>query len=105
VFGTALGVVTINKKRTADANCSDRLMTCNTAGIDATEAGRTFGMLSVIGFGVGAAGLATGAYLWLTAPEKATATHPSLPARRVTRLRPDLVAGRGTGFLTLSGSF
>lgn len=82
-FGTVTGIITLSKKSTADANCSGSLGVCNQAGVDANESGRTFGMLSVVGFGVGVAGLATAAYLWLTAPPAArgSATYPSIPEK------------------------
>jgi len=106
VFGAVTGIVTLNKKSTADANCNDQRHLCNQAGIEANEAGKTYGTLSVLGFGVGVVGLATGAYLWLTAPKAATHTaHSSIPVRRGLGVSPELVCASGTGFLALSGSF
>ena len=114
LFGTVTGIVTLNKKRTADANCSDDLMRCNSAGVAANESGKTFGTLSGIGFGVGVVGLAAGAYLWLTSDEPRSA-HSSSPfsAARVARAReaaaysvnPELVLAPSAGFVALSGSF
>jgi hypothetical protein len=106
VLGAVTGIVTLNKKSTADANCSDRYRVCNQAGVDANESGKTFGALSVLGFGVGVVGLAAGTYLWLTAPAPpAKAAHPSIPVRQGVRLRPDIALAAGAGFLSLAGRF
>jgi hypothetical protein len=113
-FGTVTGIVTISKKSTADANCSEARSVCNQAGVDANESGRTFGMLSVAGFGVGVAGLATAAYLWFTAPPAArgSAAYPSIPEkRRLARtlrsvtVAPQLGWIERTGFVAVQGSF
>jgi hypothetical protein len=113
LLGTVAGVVTLNKKRTADANCSDRRMRCNAAGVEANESGKTWGALSGVGFGLGVVGLAAGAYLLLT--EEPSAAHSSIPlrtrsvARRregaVLNVNPSLDPSRGSGFVALSGSF
>lgn len=106
VLGAVTGIVTLNKKSTADANCSDQRRQCNQAGIEANESGKTYGALSALGLGVGVAGLAAGAYLWLTAPKApAHSAHSSIPARRGWRVSPELDCAHGTGFLQVSGSF
>ena len=106
VFAGVTGVVTLNKKSTANANCSDQRRLCNQAGIEANESGKTYGTLSALGLGVGVVGLAAGAYLWLTAPKAAPHTaHSSIPVRRGLRVSPELACADGTGFLALSGSF
>jgi hypothetical protein len=106
LFGAVTGIVTLNKKNTAETNCSERRHVCNQAGVDANESGKTFGTLSAVGLSVGVLGLAAGAYLWLTAPESAPpAAHSSIPARRGFPVRPELGYVPGTGFLALSGSF
>ena len=106
LFGAVTGVVTLNKKNTAESNCSDRNRVCNQAGVDANESGKTYGTLSGVGLGVGVIGLAAGAYLWLTAPPPAPrAAHPSIPVRSVFRVRPELACASGTGFLSVTGSF
>lgn len=106
LFGAVTGVVTLNKKNTAESNCSERRHVCNQAGVDANESGRTFGTLSAVGLGVGVVGLAAGAYLWLTAPKSPPpAAHSSTPVRPGLRVRPELGCAPGTGFLALSGSF
>jgi hypothetical protein len=106
LFGAVTGVVALNKKSTADANCSDELRVCNQAGVDANESGKTYGTLSGVGLGVGVVGLAAGAYLWLTSPKAAThAAHPSIPLHRSLLVRPEVAWATGTGFLSVSGSF
>jgi hypothetical protein len=111
LFGAATGMVTLSKKSTANANCSDDRRACNQAGVNANDSGKTFAMLSGVGFGVGVVGLAAGAYLLLTSrvstPPAATAAsaHPSIPARQGLTLKPALAFAPGSGFLSLAGSF
>jgi hypothetical protein len=106
VFGAVTGVVALNKKSTADANCSDARRVCNQAGVEANESGKTYGTLSGVGLGVGVVGLAAGAYLWLTTPKTPThAAHPSIPLHRSLRVQPEVACANGTGFLSVSGSF
>jgi hypothetical protein len=100
-FGTVTGIITLNKKSTADANCSNSLERCNSAGVDANESGKTFAALSGIGFGVGVVGLAVGTYLWLSSP-----AHSSTPS--VTRGAPvsaDVNVRQGSGFVSVAGRF
>ncbi|HEX2873748.1 MAG TPA: hypothetical protein VHP33_20975 [Polyangiaceae bacterium] len=105
-FGAVTGIITLSKKSTANANCSDRYEVCNSAGVEANESGRTFGALSTIGLSVGVVGLAAGAYLWLTAPSSPPrAAHPSIPLRPGLRVRPELVCSAGSGFVAVAGSF
>jgi hypothetical protein len=105
-FGAVTGIITLSKKSTANANCSDGLKVCNPAGVDANESGRTFGALSTIGLTVGVVGLAAGAYLWLTAPSAPPrAAHSSIPLRPGLRVRPELALAAGSGFLSVAGSF
>lgn len=104
--GAVTGIVTLSKKRTANANCSDHYRVCNQAGVDANESGRTYGALSAIGLSVGLVGVAAGAYLWLTAPSAPPrAAHPSIPLRPGLRVRPELVCAAGSGFVAVAGSF
>jgi hypothetical protein len=106
LFGAVTGVVALNKKSTADANCSDERRVCNPAGVEANESGKTYGTLSGVAFGVGVIGLAAGAYLWLTAPKAAPRTaHPSTPMHRRLRVWPEVGCSAGTGFLSVAGSF
>jgi hypothetical protein len=99
-FGTVTGIVTLNKKSTAEANCNDDLAACNSAGVDANESGKTFAALSGLGFGVGVIGLAAGAYLLLTTP-----SHPSIPRTAELRVAPSLSFQRGAGFVSVAGRF
>jgi hypothetical protein len=106
VVGAVTGIITLNKKSTANANCSDDRHVCNRAGVDANESGKTFGTLSAVGLGVGVIGLAAGAYLWLTAPQPSpTAAHPSIPLRRAFRMSPEVACAPGTGFISVAGRF
>jgi hypothetical protein len=106
LFGGVTGIVALNKKSTADANCSDDRQVCNQVGVDANESGKTFATLSGVGLGVGVVGLAAGAFLWLTAPKVGTHTaHSSTPVRRGVSVRPEVACANGTGFLAVSGSF
>ena len=99
-FGTVTSIITLNKKSTADANCSDELTACKSTGVEANETGKTFAALSGLGFGLGVLGLTAGAYLLLTTP-----SHPSaLRAARVT-LAPSLSVQRGSGFVSVVGRF
>jgi hypothetical protein len=99
-FGTVTGIVTLNKKSTADTNCRDDLEACNSAGVEANESGKTFAALSGLGFGVGVIGLAAGAYLLLTTP-----SHPSIPRAAEVRLAPSLSIQRRSGFVSVAGRF
>lgn len=99
-FGTVTGIVTLNKKSTAEANCNDHLEACNSAGVDANESGKTFAALSGLGFGVGVIGLAAGAYLLLTTP-----SHPSTPRTAELSVAPSLGFQRGAGFVSVAGRF
>jgi hypothetical protein len=99
-LGTVAGIVTLQKKGVADDNCPAATKTCNQVGYDATQSGKTFAVLSSVGFGVGVLGLATGAYLYLTdksAP--GTSAHPSIPAHAELKLY------KTSGFFSVAGSF
>jgi hypothetical protein len=118
VLGTVAGVVTLNKKSTADGNCDEQRQVCNRAGVDANESGKTYGTLSGVGFGIGVVGLFAGAYLLFVADEPEVA-HSSSPrpsrgrssgvakagASAVTSVNPELRLSERAGFLSLSGSF
>jgi hypothetical protein len=66
VVGSITGVMVLGKKSTIEENCRDTL--CNATGKEAADSAQTLGLVSTIGFGVGAAGLATAAVLLLTRP-------------------------------------
>jgi hypothetical protein len=99
-LGAVTGIVTLNKKATADANCSSEREKCNAAGVAANESGKTFAALSGVGFGVGVVGLAVGTYLWLT-----SASHPSAPSTTASALVPKLYVHSDSGFVGVAGRF
>jgi len=107
--GAVTGVITLDKKSTANRNCDDGLQLCNEAGADANRSGRSFAIASSIGFGVGVAGLATAAYLWLTEAPAPQSTQSSEPPGRAPgprlALRPHVGLQPGHGFVAVSGSF
>lgn len=98
-LGTVAGIVTLNKKSTADANCSNSREKCNAAGVEANESGKTYAALSGVGFGVGVVGLAVGSYLWLT-----SSAHPSSPPA-TAELAPQLHLQSDSGFVSVAGRF
>jgi hypothetical protein len=105
-FGAVTGIVTLSKKSTANANCSDDRRVCNQVGKDANDSGKTFGTLSAVGLSVGVVGLAAGAYLLLTAPAAPPdGAHSSLRVRRAVAVNPELSVTESAGFLAVSGSF
>jgi hypothetical protein len=62
--GSIAGVMVLGKKSTADEHCGP--VDCDQEGVNANDSGRTLGVVSTIGFVVGAASLGAGAYLILT---------------------------------------
>lgn len=68
VAGLALGGVTggiaLSKKSVIEEHCQGNI--CDAEGKAAADASKLPGLLSTIGFGIGAAGIAAGAVLWLT---------------------------------------
>lgn len=100
--GIVAGIVTLSKKSTANDHCDDARRVCDQTGYDANQSGKTFGLVSGVGFTVGVVGLATGAYLLLTAPR---APSPAVAVASRRNLEPQLSLGSGTGFLSLTGSF
>lgn len=85
VAGSITGILVLGKKQTVDENCPNH--ECNDPGYSAVTSAQSLGLVSTIGFGVGIAGLATGAVLLLTGSE------PSPSART---WQPVLTAGAGT---------
>ncbi|HEV8549269.1 MAG TPA: hypothetical protein VGQ57_09575 [Polyangiaceae bacterium] len=63
-LGTVTGILVLGKKQTVSNNCVGH--DCNDTGYSAAQSGKTLGLVSTIGFGVGIAGLATGVVLLLT---------------------------------------
>lgn len=74
VVGAVLGVLTMQKKSTADDNCPDKR--CNAEGYDAVKSGRTLGTLSTVGLGLGLVGMGVGGYLLASSPKKESALAP-----------------------------
>ncbi|WP_156040920.1 hypothetical protein [Chondromyces apiculatus] len=70
VAGLALGGVTglmaLSKKSVVQEHCTGAV--CDPEGKEAADAAKVPGVLSTVGFGVGAVGIATGLVLWLTEP-------------------------------------
>ena len=105
-MGAIAGVITLSKKATADRNCSDEVGKCNPEGDNANHTGRRWGVVSGASFGVGIAGLATAAYLWLSDSESATqGAHSSSPKLGGVAVKPQLAWSNNGGFLSLDGSF
>lgn len=107
--GAVTGIITLDKKSTANRNCDDDLQLCNQAGVEANSSGKAFAIASSVGFGVGVVGLAAAAYLWLTEPSPAPSSHSSARVRDVrsrgVQLSPHVGWSQGKGFVALSGSF
>jgi hypothetical protein len=85
VVGSITGALVLGKKGTIEDNCEGTR--CNAAGKEAADSAKSLGLVSTIGFGVGIAGLATAAVLFLTEPKSAAAARSWAP----------LVADRGGG--------
>jgi hypothetical protein len=67
--GVITGVLANHKYEEAEQLCKDHRCPAGTPGLDAVDAFRTWRMVSSISYGVGAAGIAAGVVLWLTAGE------------------------------------
>ena len=88
-LGSVTGIVVLGKKHTVSDNC--HAGSCNDAGLSAANSGKTLATISDIGFGVGIAGLAVGAILWLTGdPDTAAAERA-----RSTSWQPVLTGSNG----------
>ena len=72
VVGSVTGIMVLGKHGTVKDSCTDH--TCSADGVSAANSGKTLAIVSDIGFGVGIAGLATGAILLLTNKPEPTAT-------------------------------
>lgn len=78
-FSGIMGGVALSNKSTVDANCVGGI--CNAEGKTAADRVRTQGLVSTIGFGFGAVGIAAGLGLFLTEPRAPEAANPK---RKVT---------------------
>ena len=91
VVGAITGGLTLSKKSTIEDNCVE--LECNRDGKEAADEASTTGLVSTIGFAVGAAGLAAGVILVLTAPSP-TAAAGSPGARFAAVITPTADGGR-----------
>lgn len=66
VVGVITGAMVLQKKNVVDSHCIDTR--CDAAGKEAADSARPLALVSTVGFGLGAAGLISGAVLLLTAP-------------------------------------
>jgi len=76
VLGGVTGGLTIGKKGVIDENCGPATVEprpCNDTGLNSAKDSQTLGLVSTIGFGVGAAGVVTAVVLLLTEPKRAPA--------------------------------
>ncbi len=73
------GIMAIGESATVTDHCDGPA--CDAEGKAAADSVKSLGLVSTIGFGVGIAGLATAAVLWLTAPGPSSSKPSS--ARRV----------------------
>ncbi len=80
ILGGVMGGLTLGKKDVISVNCNigGRAEACNDAGLAAASDGKTLGLVSTLGFAVGAAGLGTAVVLFITEPSgpKHAATSP-----------------------------
>jgi hypothetical protein len=66
ITGVAAGLIALTKKSTVDTQCPEKQ--CTKTGLDAVDAGKTFGVISTVGFIAGGLGLGAATYLFLSAP-------------------------------------
>ena len=71
--GVIAGVLANEKYDEAEEQCEDHRCAAGSPGLDAVDAFRTWRMVSSVSYGVGAAGIAAGVVLWLTATGDAEA--------------------------------
>jgi hypothetical protein len=67
-IGSVFGIMTISSWSDAKSDCTGSPLRCGPNGLDAAGNARTYGAVSTVGFAVGAAALAGGVVLWVTAP-------------------------------------
>lgn len=102
--GAAFGLTAMSDWSTAKGDCN--ATSCSTAsrvrGESARDSAVTAGDVSTAAFIVGAAGLAGGVVLWLTAPR---GDEQKPPAAATSRLRLEPMMGPRGGGMTMTGSF
>ena len=94
-LGGAMGALALTKKSTVNSHCNSATLTCDKEGMDALDSGRTFGLVSTIGFGVGGAGIATAIVLMIAGGGDKEPAAPSGKAR----VRPMLASPKGNDAL------
>ena len=92
-LGGVTGGLALAQKGTVDASCPNKV--CNAEGLAALDQGRTMGLVSTVGFGVGAAGVIAAVVLLVT--DKGSSKPKSVDA--------SLDAGPSGGMLRLKGAF
>ncbi|MBK8252744.1 MAG: hypothetical protein IPK82_08765 [Polyangiaceae bacterium] len=103
-LGGVMGGLALSSKGVVDEHCPNK--NCDAEGAKALEEGRTTSLVSTIGLGVGAAGVATAVILLLTEPKKAAASAKSLPGRNVGQsLGVSIDVGPSSAGLRLKGAF
>lgn len=73
--GAIAGALVLGKKGTIDTHCVDT--TCDQTGLDAAHSSKTLGVVSTIGFGVGAAGIVL-AFVLLATDKGASPPHAAI---------------------------
>jgi hypothetical protein len=106
VTGSVAGIVTLSKKSSIQSDYCNGSNDCQPAAQDKIDSGRTWAMVSNIGFGVGIVGVGVGLAAWLAAPRHqeapraASRTLERTPVRGVA-----LTPVVGVGHVGLLGSF
>jgi hypothetical protein len=67
--GVVAGLLANGRYEDAERQCEDHRCAAGSPGLDAVDAFRTWRMVSSVSYGVGAAGIAAGVVLWLTASD------------------------------------
>jgi hypothetical protein len=99
-LGTFFGLKAFSDWHTRNENCPGGR--CNQAAVDAHDSAHSAAIASDISFGVGAAALAAGVYLWITSRGGSEERPPGSASARV-RVTP--LAGPGVGGLNVGGQF
>lgn len=103
-LGGVMGGLALSSKGVVDEHCPNKI--CDAEGAKALEEGRTTSLVSTIGLGVGAAGVATAVILFLTEPKKAAPSSKSLPKGNVGQsLGVSIDIGPSSAGLRLKGAF
>jgi hypothetical protein len=103
VAGTVLGLEAKSTNGDALTHCRTSTL-CDPQGVSLTNDARSDGTGSTIAFGLGAAALAGGAILWLTAPRASPARRTAPPAA-LASLRVAPAVGAGSTGVTLRGAW